>query len=126
MADSGLTTQSRNPGHLHQNTALEKNIKNLFASSLTSPTQPNFTDEQGYLFELAEAPRYTQGLGKRILILDLETRPLKSIEDWARGGYDWAAVDHVSGGVFNHYTYCALSAELVAFSLTITSVDSRL
>jgi hypothetical protein len=43
-----------------------------------------------------------------VLILDLDTRPLKSTEAFNNGEYDWRKIDHVSGGVFNHYTYALI------------------
>lgn len=40
-----------------------------------------------------------------MLILDLETRPLPSTEEYQKGEFDWRKLNHVSGGVFNHYAY---------------------
>jgi hypothetical protein len=47
-------------------------------------------------------------MGKDVLVLDLDTRPLKSTEAFNHGEYDWRKIDHVSGGVFNHYTYALI------------------
>jgi hypothetical protein len=54
---------------------------------------------------LPSRPRYTEKLGSDVLILDLETRHLESTEAFRAGKYDWRKTDHVSGGIFSHYTY---------------------
>ena len=57
---------------------------------------------------LPENPRYTKKMGSDILILDLDTRPLKSTEMFEKGEYDWRNINHVSGGVFAHYAYAQI------------------
>lgn len=47
-------------------------------------------------------------MGSDILILDLDTRPLKSTEAFQKGEFDWRNLNHVSGGVFNHYAYALI------------------
>lgn len=47
-------------------------------------------------------------MGSDILILDLDTRPLKSTEMFEKGEYDWRNINHVSGGVFAHYAYAQI------------------
>lgn len=44
-------------------------------------------------------------MGTDILILDLETRPLESTEAYEKDEYHWNNVNHVTGGIFNHYAY---------------------
>jgi hypothetical protein len=53
-------------------------------------------------------PRYKKNLGKDVLILDLETRNLQSSEAFGKGEYDWRNINHVSGGIFNHYAYAQI------------------
>lgn len=57
---------------------------------------------------LPENPRYTKKMGSDILILDLDTRPLKSTEMFEKGEYEWRNINHVSGGVFAHYAYAQI------------------
>jgi hypothetical protein len=80
----------------------------LYAPLKAAPTEPFIRTPDGSRLELPPNPRYTKTLGRDVLILDLETRPLKSTADYERGEYDWRNINHVSGGVFNHYTYALI------------------
>lgn len=70
-----------------------------------SPTAPYVREPTGSRLTLPPNPQHTKRLGSEVLILDLETRPLKSTDAYKKGEFDWRNLDHVSGGVFNHYTY---------------------
>jgi hypothetical protein len=80
----------------------------LYAPLKAAPTEPFIRTPDGSRLELPPNPRYPKTLGRDVLILDLETRPLKSTADYERGEYDWRNINHVSGGVFNHYTYALI------------------
>lgn len=80
-------------------------ITTLFAPLKVAPDTPSIPDENGGELKLPPNPRYHTPLGKDILILDLDTRPLESTEAFEKGEYNWHKINHVSGGVFNHYTY---------------------
>ncbi|KAF2650563.1 hypothetical protein K491DRAFT_638937, partial [Lophiostoma macrostomum CBS 122681] len=103
----------RGSTHLHRimssdNTApisIHEIIRLLYSPLKIAPDAPTFDESNGTLVKLPEHPRYTKPLGKEILILDLDTRPLKSTADYEKGKYDWRKLNHVSGGVFNHYAY---------------------
>lgn len=84
---------------------IEDIVRTLFAPLRIGVNQHEFVDEEGIKYTLPENTRYNEKFGKDVLILDLDTRPLKSTEAFNRGEYDWRKIDHVSGGVFNHYTY---------------------
>lgn len=87
-------------------------VRLLYSPLRIAPNEPQFSflDDGTNLSSLSlpENPRYTKKLGRDVLILDLETRPLKSTEDFEQGVYDWRKLNHVSGGVFNHYTYALI------------------
>ncbi|KAF2713757.1 hypothetical protein K504DRAFT_450403 [Pleomassaria siparia CBS 279.74] len=85
--------------------AIQDIIRSLFEPLKIPVNQPDFVDEDGIKFSLPEKIRFNKGLGNKVLILDLDTRPLKSTDDYNRGEFDWRKINHVSGGVFNHYTY---------------------
>ncbi|KAF2641125.1 hypothetical protein P280DRAFT_489572 [Massarina eburnea CBS 473.64] len=92
------------------NTPAITDIIPLLYSSLTiAPAEPTFSyiDDANNLtrLELPKKPRYKKKLGRDVLILDLETRQLPSTEDFKRGEFHWRKLNHVSAGVFNHYTY---------------------
>jgi hypothetical protein len=89
-------------------TSINDIMRTLFAPMKASPTEPFIREPNGSHIELPPNPRYKKPLGSDILILDLETRPLQSSEDFEKGDYDWRNINHVSGGIFNHYTYATI------------------
>ncbi|KAF2439390.1 hypothetical protein P171DRAFT_369640 [Karstenula rhodostoma CBS 690.94] len=84
-------------------------IRQLYQPLKIAPDESSFSfiGEDLNLTSLALpwAPRYKKPMGKDILILDLETRPLESTEHFNHGLFDWRKLNHVSGGVFSHYIY---------------------
>ncbi|KAF2744762.1 hypothetical protein M011DRAFT_479522 [Sporormia fimetaria CBS 119925] len=93
----------------YQHPTSYKDILNvLYADLKPAPDQPSIDDGDGGKLELSARPRYRKGLGKEVLILDLDTRPLGSTEDYRNGQYNWRKINHVSGGVFNHHTYSVI------------------
>jgi hypothetical protein len=51
-------------------------IKALYGPILHPVDAANFTDEDGDVYRLHGEPRFKQKLGKRVLILDIDSRPL--------------------------------------------------
>ncbi|OAK96613.1 hypothetical protein IQ06DRAFT_229427 [Phaeosphaeriaceae sp. SRC1lsM3a] len=89
-------------------TSINDILRTLFAPLLATPTEPFIREPNGSHIELPPNPRYKKPLGSEILILDLETRDLQSTEAFRKGEYDWRNINHVSGGIFNHYTYATI------------------
>lgn len=83
-------------------------VQFLFAELKPAVDAPAIDDGNGGELKLPGKARYTEKMGKDILILDLDTRPLESTEAYKKGEYDWRKINHVSGGVFNHYTYAQI------------------
>jgi hypothetical protein len=83
-------------------------VQLLFADLKPAPDAPAIDDGNGGELKLPGPPRYKERLGKQVLILDLDTRPLESTEAFTKNKYDWRKINHVSGGVFNHYTYAQI------------------
>lgn len=83
-------------------------LRLLYSPLKVAPDAPEVSDESGTKFTLPPNPRYRKKLGKKILVLDLETRSLPSTEDYNKGAYDWRSINHVSGGVFSHYAYAQI------------------
>lgn len=106
--------QDRLADHAHRVTAPKTDvsindiIRLLYADLKTAPTEPFIREPNGSHIELPPNPRYKKKLGSEVLILDLETRPLQSTEDFKKGEYDWRNINHVSGGIFNHYAYALI------------------
>ncbi|KAF2472591.1 uncharacterized protein BDR25DRAFT_220233 [Lindgomyces ingoldianus] len=95
----------------NQNTppiSMEEVIRLLYARVKIPVDQQIFTDYDGTEHELPANPRYKKKLGKDVLIVDLETRPLESEKEWREGHFDWTKLNHVSGGVFQHYIYALI------------------
>ncbi|KAI2477509.1 Galactosyl transferase [Pyrenophora tritici-repentis] len=80
-------------------------IRLLYQNIKLSPTAPFIREANGTHITLPPNPRYTKTMGSDVLVLDLETRPLASTTAYKMGAYDWRNIDHVTGGIFNHYTY---------------------
>jgi hypothetical protein len=104
----------RRPGHDHENgppipiNSIKDIIHVLFEPLKVSPTESLSFQDNTAALKLPSEVRFKKPLGKRILILDLETRPLKSTEQYFKGDYNWGNLDHISGGVFNHYVYAQI------------------
>jgi hypothetical protein len=84
-------------------------VQYIFSDLKIAPDARAIDDGNGGELKLPnDKPRFTKEMGKEILILDLDTRPLESTEAYKKGEYDWRNINHVSGGVFNHYTYAQI------------------
>ncbi|KAF2009432.1 hypothetical protein BU24DRAFT_414763 [Aaosphaeria arxii CBS 175.79] len=91
----------------HSNLGVNEALQILFAPTKLEPTAKSVRSGED-VFELPENPRYTKPMGNDILILDLDTRPLESTEEYKKGKFEWRDLNHVSAGVFNHYTYALI------------------
>ncbi|KAJ8119072.1 hypothetical protein OPT61_g54 [Boeremia exigua] len=80
-------------------------VRQLFEPIKGLPTESLVLEDDGVRIDLPPNPRYLTSLGSDVLILDLDTRPLASTEPPEHENYDWRNIDHVSAGVFSHYTY---------------------
>ena len=87
-------------------------IKALYGPILHPISAVNFTDEDGETYYLPKAddgtyrPRFTRGLGKRVLILDVDSRPLKD-EGQILGDdvLKWKGVRPLAAGMLSHYLF---------------------
>lgn len=87
-------------------TALSKIIDALYKPSVLSITAQSFTDETGEVFHLTQEPTYTEPLGKRVLILDVDTRPMTDDgQVFSPGGLSWPNPDPMSAGLLSHYLF---------------------
>jgi hypothetical protein len=100
-----LTATYRAAASAKTDASIGEVIRLLYQNLKVAPTEPFIREPNGSHISLPPNPRYKKTLGSDVLILDLETRPLKSTEEFNRGEYDWRNINHVSGGIFNHYTY---------------------
>lgn len=82
-------------------------VQTLFADIKIKPHTPVVRHGVDDELTLPENPRYTEELGKNVLVLDLDTRPLDS-KAFKEGRYNWRALNHVSAGAFSHYMYAMI------------------
>lgn len=103
-------------------------VSTLFQSQTVAPAAPFFTylDEGDVVrnLSLPHEPRIQEKLGKKVLILDLETRPLASAHDYEKGEFHWKKLNHISAGVFNHYTYSLVHGYDYKF-INATNLEDR-
>lgn len=89
--------------------AITETLSLLFQSLAVAPAEPFFTyvDEPDIHrnLSLPPEPRFRGKLGKDVLILDMDTRPLPSSSDYEKGEFRWRKLDELSAGRFNHWTY---------------------
>lgn len=92
-------------------------IEALYKPQIHPITAENFTDETGQVFRNSGEPFYKKGLGKRVLILDADTRPMnKDGELLSSGGMKWPHPDPISSGMLSHYLYCMCRSAVFIFS----------
>ncbi|KAF2275310.1 uncharacterized protein EI97DRAFT_379225 [Westerdykella ornata] len=96
-----------NVGHSKSPQSFAAAVSYLFSELKTPVDEPAIDDGTGKkkALRLPNEPRFREPLGKKILILDLDTRPLESTEDYNKGTFDWRTLEHVPAGVFEHYVY---------------------
>ncbi|KAJ2969649.1 hypothetical protein NQ176_g8554 [Zarea fungicola] len=81
-------------------------IDALYRPYIHPITATNFTDATGETFRLEGEPYYTEGLGKRVLILDADTRPMTDNGQLlSKGGMKWPNPEPMAAGMLSHYLY---------------------
>jgi hypothetical protein len=103
------------PFHQHSNTTVSSDdvsmmtvMKALYEPVLHPVAAPNFTDEDGETFYLPKgegAPRFKKGLDKRVLILDVDSRPLGSEGQILSKELKWKGLRPLAAGMLSHYMY---------------------
>lgn len=72
-------------------------------------TARSFTDKDGQLHSLPVAPIFTEPLGKNLVIIDVDTRPLDDPgEVFNRYPPTWAELKRLSAGILHHYLYAQI------------------
>lgn len=85
-------------------------IDALYRPYIHPITAPDFTDAAGETFRLEGEPYYTEGLGKRVLILDADTRPMTDDGQLiSKGGMKWPNPEPMAAGMLSHYLYGKLN-----------------
>ena len=78
----------------------------LFAPLKIPITAPSWTDSDGKVFKISPDPVWTQPLGKRLCIIDIDTRPLNDTDEIMNmGAFNWTQFGATSAGMMGHYLY---------------------
>lgn len=80
-------------------------IKALYQPILHPIDAANFTDEDGETHHLVGEPRYKEKLGKKVLILDIDSRPLKGEGQLMNETLKWKGMRPLSAGMLSHYMF---------------------
>jgi hypothetical protein len=80
-------------------------IKALYSPILHPVDAPDFTDEDGDVHKLQGEPRFKERLGKRVLILDIDSRPLTGDGQLMNEELKWKGMRPLSAGMLSHFMY---------------------
>ena len=80
-------------------------IKALYGPILHPIDAANFTDEDGDVYHLHGQPKFTEKLGKRLLILDIDSRPLTGEGQLMSKELKWKSMRPLSAGMLSHYMF---------------------
>ncbi|KAF2655172.1 hypothetical protein K491DRAFT_599445 [Lophiostoma macrostomum CBS 122681] len=83
-------------------------MKALYGPIVHPVAAPNFTDEDGETFYLPKGkddPRFKKSLGKRVLILDVDSRPLNHEGQILGKELKWKGIKPLAAGMLSHYMY---------------------
>lgn len=93
---------------------LRETITHLFQSIKHDPRAPGYTDPSGTYYKGAENPIWKKPLGKKVLIVDIDTRnPTGENELLNPERIDWETLESKDGGLvstamMNHYLYAMI------------------
>ncbi|OCK82118.1 hypothetical protein K432DRAFT_293973 [Lepidopterella palustris CBS 459.81] len=96
----------RSPTNTHDEAhILQKALQFIFNPAEFSITEPSFADD-GVVYKLPSHPIYQTSLGKKICIIDVDTRSF-DLENQImyKGPFSWESFQFYSAGIMNHYTY---------------------
>lgn len=84
-------------------------IRELYRPIALPITARNFTDEDGDVYQLPAEPRFNKPLGKKVLILDIDSRPLNSPGQLMnKGKLEWHNMRPLSAGMLSHYMFAMI------------------
>lgn len=104
-------------------TSVRERIHSLF-SPVRHPLTENYIDASGKTFELKAMPRWRNPLGKKVLIVDIDTRePNGNNEMLNPSGMNWEQLQMgggqlVSGAIMGHYLYCEFEQAVTELNYT--------
>ena len=93
------------PSYWHATDAVEI-IKAIYKPSIIPITAPEFTDEDGNNYRINGEPTYKVSLGKRLLVVDVDSRPMTGDGQLlSKKGPHWPRLDSMTAGMLSHYLF---------------------
>ncbi|CAG5182690.1 uncharacterized protein ALTATR162_LOCUS10286 [Alternaria atra] len=83
-------------------------IKALYGPILHPIDAANFTDEDGDIYRLSGEPKFKSKLGKKVLILDIDSRPLTEKGQLMDPQLKWKGMRSLSAGMLGHYMFAQI------------------
>jgi hypothetical protein len=81
-------------------------IQALYAPRLHPVDWPNYVDFEGLEHQMNLEASWTESLGSRLCIVDIDTRPLnESNQIMNKGHLNWDSTQYTAAGMLNHYIY---------------------
>ena len=80
-------------------------IKALYGPILHPVDAANFTDEDGDIYHLHGEAKFKKKLGKKVLILDIDSRPLTGDGQLMNTELKWNGMRPLSAGMLSHYMF---------------------
>lgn len=106
----------------HVKPSIPQTFYNFFETIRHPVTSTSYTDVQGNIFETrGDGPWWTEPLGKKVLIVDIDTRLADGKNEiWNNGRLDWEHMENGGNGVLsasqmNHYLYGKIENEQALF-----------
>ncbi len=94
-------------------------IKALYEPILHPIDAANFTDEDGDVYRLHGEPRFKEKLGKRVLILDIDSRPLTGEGQLMNPELKWNHMRSLSAGMLSHFMFGRQPVSFIFFVILI-------
>ena len=85
-------------------------LQALYGPMLHPVDAANFTGDEGDIHRLPSSPRYRHKLGKKVLVLDIDSRPLKGKGQIMNEALRWKGMRPLSAGMLGHYMFGTATA----------------
>ncbi|KAF2202413.1 hypothetical protein GQ43DRAFT_312927 [Delitschia confertaspora ATCC 74209] len=96
------------PEPVDEDPTMDSVVKALFQGIIHPVDYANFTDEDGAVYNLSGEPRFREKLGKKVLILDIDSRPLSNEGEIMHENLQWKGLRPLSAGMMSHYMYAMI------------------
>jgi hypothetical protein len=87
-------------------TSVQDQIYSFYRPLVHNITDPTFTSDDGEVFTVVGEPRIKSSMGKRVIILTVDSRPRDKVgELLAKDPLKYASTNPSAFGALNHYLY---------------------